>query len=66
MVPVLLLLIIPVVKYGVDDFFNAFVGIGTFFLVCTMAQYKRIGIYFEQKNIKRYGNSLDVLNKRKK
>lgn len=63
MIPVLL--IVPIIKYGVEDFFNAFVGIGAFFLVGTMAQYKRIGAYFEQKNMKRYGNSLDIVNKKK-
>lgn len=64
-VPILILFFIPVVLMSFDDFINASVWCGIIGLSLTMPQYKRIGAYTKQKNMKRYGNSLDIVNKKK-
>lgn len=66
-IPLVILLSIPAVLMILDDenFINALLWGGIICLSITIAQYPRIGAYFEQKNMKRYGNSLDIVNKKK-
>ncbi|WP_413536869.1 hypothetical protein [Carnobacterium divergens] len=48
-----------------ENFSVGLIGIGMLFLSGTLKQYPRISAYFEQKNMKRYGNSLDIVNKKR-
>ncbi|MGX7201246.1 hypothetical protein BCR22_02580 [Enterococcus plantarum] len=60
---VMIFSIFMIEKYG--NFSVGLIGIGMLFLSGTLKQYPRIGAYFEQKNMNRYGNSLDIVNKKK-
>lgn len=48
-----------------ENFSVGLIGVGMLFLSGTLKQYPRIGAYTKQKNMKRYGNSLDIVNKKK-
>lgn len=67
LLPLIVLLFIPVILISVgDNFVSTLLWCGIIALSITMIQYQRIGFYLEQKNMKRYGNSLDIVNKKKK
>lgn len=65
-VPVLLLLIVSTLLLDSSDSSAfPFVGIGGAVLSLVILQYKRIGVYFEQKNSNRYGSSVNIVKKEK-
>lgn len=60
--PIFLVMFISLITTDEENITNMFIGVGACIEIMLVIQYKRIAIYFEQKNTDRYGESLDILS----
>jgi hypothetical protein len=65
MLPIIALFFVPIILMHFDDFIRALLWVGVIALSVILPQYARINAYFVQKNTNRYGNTLDIVNKKK-